>query len=162
MEGRLRNMASLYITSNDNMLLLYRIGSRVVAPSWCGIGGHFEKEELNDAKAAILREVSEEIGVKEEELLNLRLKYVTLRYKNEEIRQNYYFFAELKEGVKVQEHCNEGILEWVTLDALQEREMPFTAGYIIKHYLSIGQDTDDCYCGVAHQNTVTFVKLEEF
>lgn len=105
MEGRLRNMASLYITSNDKMLLLYRIGSRVVAPSWCGIGGHFEKEELNDAKAAILREVSEEIGITEEDLMNLRLRYITLRYKNQEIRQNYYFFAELKEGVKVQEHC---------------------------------------------------------
>ena len=46
MEGKLRNMTSVYITRESEgekqMLLLYRIGSRVVAPSWCGIGGHCE------------------------------------------------------------------------------------------------------------------------
>lgn len=48
MSERLRNMTSIYITREDRMLLLYRIGSRVVAPSWCGIGGHFEEAELNN------------------------------------------------------------------------------------------------------------------
>lgn len=41
MSGKLRNMATIYIRNNDHMLMLYRIGSRVVLPSWCGIGGHF-------------------------------------------------------------------------------------------------------------------------
>ena len=41
MQGKLRNMASVYIMDGDRMLLLYRVGSRVVAPSWCGVGGHF-------------------------------------------------------------------------------------------------------------------------
>ncbi len=37
-------MVSLYLMAGDRMLLLYRIGSRVVkSPCWCGIGGHFDK-----------------------------------------------------------------------------------------------------------------------
>lgn len=48
MSERLRNMTSIYITREDRMLLLYRIGFRVVTPSWCGIGGHFEEAELNN------------------------------------------------------------------------------------------------------------------
>ena len=51
MDGKLRNMTAIYLTQNGKMLMLYRVGSRVVSPSWCGIGGHFEKDELNDAKA---------------------------------------------------------------------------------------------------------------
>ena len=106
MQGKLRNMASVYITDGNRMLLLYRVGSRVVAPSWCGVGGHFEKEELNDAKAAILREVWEEIGLRECDLKNLKLRYITLRNKNGEIRQNYYFFAELAKGTRIEKKCN--------------------------------------------------------
>ncbi len=41
-QGKLRNMTSVYIMHQDKMLLLYRIGSRVVYPSWCGFGGPFE------------------------------------------------------------------------------------------------------------------------
>ena len=36
---KLRNMTSIYISCGTKILLLYRIGSRVVPPSWCGIGG---------------------------------------------------------------------------------------------------------------------------
>ena len=80
MDGKLRNMTALYITDrtdaeNPRMLMLYRIGSKVVDPSWCGIGGHFEKDELNDAKAAMLREMGEEIGLFEHDIENLKFKY---------------------------------------------------------------------------------------
>lgn len=51
----LRNMTTIYIIFKNKMLLLYRVGSRVVQPSWCGIGGHFEKGELNNPKACVLR-----------------------------------------------------------------------------------------------------------
>lgn len=61
----LRNMTSIYIMSNNKMLLLYRVGSRVGGPSWRGIGGHFEKDELNNPKACVLRELFEEAGITE-------------------------------------------------------------------------------------------------
>lgn len=85
MKNRLRNMTTLYIQSEGQFLMLYRIGSRVVEPSWCGIGGHFEKGELNDPEQCILRELEEEVGLTENDITSLRLKYVTLRYKNDEI-----------------------------------------------------------------------------
>lgn len=52
MDEKLRNMASLYITKGDEMLLLFRQGVRVVNNTWVGsAGGHFEENELNDPKA---------------------------------------------------------------------------------------------------------------
>ena len=163
MEGKLRNMVSLYLTVGERMLLLYRIGSRVVkSPVWCGIGGHFEKDELNDARAALLREVYEEIGLEERDLEDLRLRYITLRRVDGEIRLNYYFFATLAEGVNVTDTCNEGILEWVPLPEVCGRDMPYTAGYVVRHYLETGRYEDKLYCGAAVREGVRFPELEVF
>lgn len=64
MEGKLRNMTSIYITSADRMLLLLRQGGRVVNNVWISTaGGHFEEFELNDARACVLRELKEELGL---------------------------------------------------------------------------------------------------
>lgn len=156
-------MTTIFIFSGDKLLMLYRIGSRVVTvPSWCGIGGHFEKEELNDAKAAVLRETYEEIGIREEDLKKLSLRYLTLRNKNGEIRQIYYFFADLREGVQVQKECNEGILEWVETEHALERNMPYTAKYVLRHYLETGKDTQDIYCGAVCGDGVHFTELRAF
>ncbi len=162
MQGKLRNMASVYIMDGGRMLLLYRIGSRVVSPSWCGVGGHFEKEELNDAKAAVLREIWEEIGLKESDLQNLKLRYITLRNKNGEIRQNYYFFADLAEGARIEKECNEGVLEWVPMSEVCKRQMPYTADYVVKHYLETGRKTEIIYSGTATAEGVNFTEMEVF
>lgn len=166
MEGKLRNMTSMYITRQKSghreMLLLYRIGSRVVAPSWCGIGGHVEPQELNDARAAALRELEEESHLTEDSLQNLRLRYMTLRMKGGEIRQNYYFFAELKEGIEVELYSPEGILQWVSWEELLEREMPYTAHYVVEHYLKCGGENQILYAGIAAPEGVHFLPLEDF
>lgn len=160
MNGKLRNMATVYIKNGDKMLLLDRIGSKVVARSWCGIGGHFDKKELNDAKAAMLREMNEEIGLKEKDLNNLDLRYVALRNVKDELRINYYYFADLKPDAVMNKKCNEGILEWVSLDKVNERKMPVTAQYVIKHYLETGINTDELYSvSVDSKDNVTFVSL---
>ncbi len=162
MEGRLRNMVCLYLLRGDEVLLLWRVGSRVVAPSWCGIGGHFEPKELNDARAALLREVGEEIGLTEDALCGLTLRYITMRLKQGEVRQNYYFFATLREGVQVQMSCSEGTLRWVKLREAEALPMPFTAAEVFRHYLQTGRDTRLLYGGIARDSGVTVVPLEEF
>ena len=97
MNGKLRNMTSIYLRRGDNYLLLYRVGSKVIGNSYTGTaGGHFEPEELNDAKACVLRELKEETGLLETDIEGLTMRYVTLRLKNGEIRQNYYFAVETK------------------------------------------------------------------
>ena len=89
---------------------------------WTGaVGGHFEENELNNAKARILREMHEELGLGESDVQNLSLKYITLRQTKGEIRQNYYFFAALKDGFCDDMQSNEGRLRWFSfgeLDAL--------------------------------------------
>ena len=96
MTGKLRNMTSIYLLKDDKVLLLFRKGGRVVSDVWTGsAGGHFEEFELNDAKACVLREMNEELGLCEDNIRNLSLRYVTLRRTKGEIRQNYYFFASL-------------------------------------------------------------------
>ena len=162
MEGKLRNMTAIYLTQKDKMLMLYRVGSRVVSPSWCGIGGHFEKDELNDAKAAMLREMKEEIGLFEHDIENLKFKYITLRCKNGEIRQNYYFFADLKETAVLKTDCNEGKLEWVAVDDVLKKEMPFTAKHMLEHYLSTGKFDNKLYGGITTPNGIAFTELEDF
>lgn len=68
MAEKLRNMTAVYLFREGKLLMLYRVGSRVVAPSWCGVGGHFEQAELNDPRACALRELREETGLTEESL----------------------------------------------------------------------------------------------
>lgn len=82
MDGKLRNMTSVYITKGDKMLLLFRQGGRVVNDTWVGsAGGHFEENELNDPRACVLRELREELGLGENHIRDLSLRYVTLRQK---------------------------------------------------------------------------------
>ena len=74
-------MASVYLKKDDQILLLYRQGNSIVSNLWIGsAGGHFESEELNDAKACVLRELSEELNITEDSISNLSLRYITLRY----------------------------------------------------------------------------------
>ncbi len=160
MDGKLRQMTALYLMKGEKMLLLYRIGSRVVAPSWCGIGGHLEPEEIGDAKAGVLREVREEIGLTEGDMENLTMRYMTLRYTKGEIRCNFYFFAELKDGVNLSMECPEGILEWVPVDSVLDRNMPVTARFMLEHYLREGRYTDILYGGVTTETEAHFTAME--
>ena len=166
MDGKLRNMTALYVTdrtdkNHPRMLMLYRIGSKVVDPSWCGIGGHFEPEEVNDARACVLREAREEIGLTEDMLENLRLRYIALRQKNGEIRHNYYFFADLKPGAEVDLTCDEGIPKWVDYADVCGLNMPYSAKYALEHYMETGRYTENVYVGAAYTGGMTFAVLEE-
>lgn len=156
-------MTSVYITnkSKNKMLLLYRQGGRVVNNVWVGsAGGHFEECELNDAKACVLRELKEELGLRESDIDNLSLRYVTMRLTNGEIRQNYFFFAELND-VNKELVSNEGTAKWFDFSELSELAMPFSAKFVIEHYLKIGCGTDEIYGGVADGEKVIFIRMPE-
>lgn len=163
MDGRLRNMASLYLIKGDRMLLLYRQGGSVVNDVWVGsAGGHFESFELNDARACVLRELQEELGITENEIASLHLRYVTLRRTREELRQNYYFFAKLRDGVNDQIVSNEGICKWFAIEDVCSLKMPFTAQFVVEHYLKKGCYTDMVYGGIADGEQVVFIDLPAF
>lgn len=162
MDGKLRNMATVYLLKGDRVLLLYRQGGRVVSDVWTGsAGGHFEKDELNDARACAEREMYEELGLLPEDTEGLSLRYVTLRWTNGEIRQNYYFFARLKEEKEDGLSSNEGISRWFQLEETEPLPMPLSARQMFSHYLKFGRFTKEIYVGITDKEQATFHILRE-
>ena len=161
MDGKLRNMTSVYLTGEKGILCLYRIGSRVANNKYIGsAGGHFEKEELNDARACILREMGEELGITEADMDELRMRYITYRLKDGEIRQNYYFFGKLKENREL--NSSEGNLEWIPYEGFDNLNMPVSAKHMILHYLKVGRFDDRLYAGITQRDGTCFVPMVEF
>lgn len=157
--GKLRNMASVYLRHGDKILLLYRQGNSIVSNLWIGsAGGHFESDEVNDSKKCVLRELFEELAIGEASLMNLSLRYITLRYTNGELRQNYYFFADV-DSLNRNIPSTEGITKWFGLNELTSLPMPFTARYMIDHYLKIGQYDNALYGGIGNEEGLFFKKL---
>lgn len=132
MIGKLRNMTAIYLFKGD------------------------------DAKACVLRELNEELGLSEGDIQNLALRYIALRRTNGEIRQNYYFFANLKENISDDLASNEGKVKWFSLKEIDDLEMPHTAKYVMKHYCSVGQFSDKLYVGATNEEGVEFAELPEF
>lgn len=161
MDIKLRNMASVFIEREDRVLLMYRVGSRAVPPSWVGVGGHFEPEELGDPKTCVLRELREEIGLLEEDLMDLHLRYIVLHRLEQEIRQNYDFFAKLRTEKQMTMHCDEGDLSWQKLSGVDDLTMPRTAKGMLHHYRLKGQYTTGLYTGISGKNGVEFFPLED-
>ena len=161
MDGKLRNMTSVYLTGEQGILCLFRIGSRVANNKYIGsAGGHFEKEELNDARACVLREMQEELGLTEADVADLKMRYITLRLKNGEIRQNYYFFGRLttEEPLK----STEGNLQWFSYDGAEHLQMPASAKHMMLHYLKTGRYDDNLYAGITDDEGTRFVIMKEF
>ena len=161
MDGKLRNMTSLYLVDDSGILCLYRIGSRVADRKYVGsAGGHFEPCELNDARACVLREMQEELGLTEADVEGLRLRYITHRLTGGEIRQNYYFFARLKEDRPLT--STEGNLCRVPYGEIPALEMPVSAKHMILHYVKEGRFTDKLYAGITEEQETHFVEMREF
>lgn len=161
MDGKLRNMTSAYLTGEQGILCLFRVGSRVANNKYIGsAGGHFEKDELNDARACVLREMGEELGISEADVENLKMRYITYRLKDGEIRQNYYFFGQLKEGRTLE--SSEGKLQWIPYDGFENLNMPVSAKHMILHYLKKGRFDDLLYAGITEENGTNFVPMVEF
>lgn len=137
--GKLRNMASIYLMRGENLLLLNR-SAGVAGGTWiAAAGGHFEPDELCDARACALRELEEELGLTAGDLKGLTLRYVTLRRTKDELRQNYYFFAEL--NGKEPQSSTEGTLRWFAPTELGALDMPFTAKFVLEHFWAIGRES---------------------
>ncbi len=161
MNPKLRNMTSLYLVGENALLCLYRIGSRVANNRYVGsAGGHFEEGELNDPLKCVLREMQEELDLLESQVEGLSLRYITHRLVGQEIRQNYYFFARLREERKLV--SSEGRLEWIPFEQVPELTMPVSAKHMILHYLETGRFTDCIYAGITEETGTAFVPMLDF
>ena len=116
-----RFLIGAFLTYQNKVLLMKRNMDRTIAPGlWSCIGGHLEREEVNDPRkinqtAAIYREINEEAGISEHEILSLDLRYITMRIIHdensngiEEIRPCYYYIGKASREFEPP-YCNEGV-----------------------------------------------------
>lgn len=133
-------MTSVFLIRDDRILLLYRVGSRAIADSWVGIGGHVDPNEIRDPTRAALRELEEEVGIRPDQICDLALRYVSLRDSGEELRLTYYFTATLPSATPSPTDCTEGELRWFDIaPSTANLPMPPTASVALKHWISHGR-----------------------
>ncbi|MFB9327152.1 NUDIX domain-containing protein [Paenibacillus aurantiacus] len=144
---RLRQLAAALLFDGTRVLLMHKRGSRwqrQTSPFYAAIGGHMEEGELNDPYAACLREIEEETGLLEQDIANLRLKYILLRLKENEIRQQFIYVGEvLRTDVIASE---EGELEWHELDTAMRLHSSAIHHALLRHYRD-DPDPDQVYTG---------------
>lgn len=142
----LRQLATAYIFKEDKVLMIKKSKSRLYNNEfWSGLGGHLEPVELNDPKIACYREILEESGIKDSELSDLRLRYILIRIKDNEIRQQYVYFGETSKNQLVA--SDEGELQWLEIDEVLSKHISRINRGMLEHFLS-HRDSECIYVGV--------------
>ena len=122
-----------------------------------------ERRELTRQQVMVGRYATlfEELGISADALEDLALRYITMRLKNGEIRQNYYFFAQAKHLPQGLE-SREGILSWHSLDEIDDLPMPVSAKHVLLHYRSQGRFDKLLRGGMTTEDETSFIPLTEF
>jgi 8-oxo-dGTP diphosphatase len=141
----IRQMATAYLFKGNQVLLIKKSGSRLYdSEFWSGLGGHLEANELNYPRHACFREIYEESGIDESEVMDLKLRYILFRIKENEIRQQFvYFGSTAKKDLLVSE---EGELFWISIDEIMNLNLSRINKYMIEHYLE-NQEREEIIVG---------------
>ena len=105
-----------YVEKDDCYLMLHRVKKEkdVNKDKWIGVGGHFEQNE--SPEECLLREVQEETGLT---LVSWQFRgLVTFMAKGWPTEYMCLFTADEFTGTI--KECNEGVLEWVPKEKLEE------------------------------------------
>ena len=116
MERRVRMSTLCYIERDGCYLMLHRVVKKndINKDKWIGVGGHFEAGE--SPEECVIREVKEETGYT---LTSYRYRgIITFVSGDTEVEYMSLFTADGFEGVPTA--CNEGVLEWVSMEKVQE------------------------------------------
>ncbi|WP_019421479.1 NUDIX domain-containing protein [Paenibacillus sp. OSY-SE] len=142
---RIREMATAFLFHQDQILLMKKSESRICSSEfWSGVGGHLEPAELNHPLEACLREIEEETGLQAKDLRDIRLRYILLRQKETEIRQQYVYFASTVHPNVVS--SAEGELHWIHPQALPQLHMSAIVTKMLEHY-ALHSAEPDIYVG---------------
>lgn len=129
-----RLMATAFLWSGSDVLLMRRSASRAFHPGlWAGVGGHIEPHEISAPDTACLREIAEETGITSKDLTEFRLRYIFLRQRGTEIRQQYVYFGVSRTRQLLA--TSEGELHWVPEAELFDRELVPTTRLLLQHYM---------------------------
>ena len=140
-------MAAAFLFKGDHVIMMQKSRSFVDGEFWTGLGGHLEEEELGWPSRACIREIFEESGIREEQIIDLQLRYILLRLKETEIRQQYIYFGRTDCEQLLQ--SEEGELHWIHRDQLSELRLSRIVAFMLEDYLK------DPECGEIRVGTIT-------
>ena len=142
---RTRLLVTAFLINGERLLMMKRSPLAKLLPGrWAPIGGHIETGEINDPRAACLREIREETGLTPGEVVDLSLRYIVHRRREDEIRIQYVYF-----GLASEERVSgteEGELCWVPFDRTSELDVSASTRFTLEHYALHGSRTD-CVVG---------------
>jgi 8-oxo-dGTP diphosphatase len=131
-------MAAAILFNGDDILMMKRSPTRKLAPGmWAAIGGHLEIGEHSTPMSGCLREIYEETQLEESDITDLRLRYIILRLKDDEIRHQYIYVGNT--AARQVHQTDEGDLHWIHRAKILNLEMTATTRFIFEHYFTIGE-----------------------
>jgi 8-oxo-dGTP diphosphatase len=136
-----RQMATAFLLKGNKILMMKKSKSKINDTEfWSGLGGHLEPDELNYPKKACLREIFEESGIIESDIQDLTLRYILIRIKEQEIRQQFVYFGKSLKERFVQ--SNEGELSWVDYNEVLKLNLSKIIHFMLKHYFQSESQQD--------------------
>ncbi|HHZ02550.1 MAG TPA: NUDIX domain-containing protein [Tissierellia bacterium] len=146
---RFRNIVTAFLTNGDDFLLMERTNTKKLYPGyWAGVGGHIEPHEINDPRTACIREIYEETGIKEGQIVDLKLRYIVLRRSKNETVINYMYFG--KSLTREVTKSDEGNLYWINRNDILNHLYLDVIRLTLAHYLEFGEKTNDILVGVTN------------
>ncbi|MEI7025254.1 NUDIX domain-containing protein [Paenibacillus sp. y28] len=135
---KLRLIAAAVLMTDQELLMMKRSPSRSLSPGvWAAVGGHMEPGEMASPREAVLREIAEETGIPSSRITGLTLRYILIRQKENEIRQQFMYFGRISRLTLPA--CDEGTLHWIPFSEVLDREIPFTYRSMLEHYFTHGE-----------------------
>lgn len=139
MLNSIRVMTSAYLFYGDSVLLMQRSPRKKFMPNvWAAVGGHVEPGEHGDLLQSCLREIAEETGIQPSQLNGFSLRYVLLRQRNKELRQQFVYFGTTTTADIGS--TDEGTLHWIPYHEVFNRRMTDSNRLMLEHYFG---NTDD-------------------
>lgn len=143
-----RMMAAAMLFYGDELLMMERSPNRTLNPGmWAAVGGHLEPDELNRPRDACYREIFEETGFARDDIEELTLRYILIRNKDGELRQQFIYSGKALRKNFID--SDEGTLHWVPLPQVLNREIPYIYRMALEHYFRVGP-CEHAWVGIAN------------
>lgn len=158
----MRHMAVAFVENENKWLMMKRHSNKLIAGGlWAPIGGHLYAGEYQNPVDGCIREITDQSGILPHEIENIKLKYIVMRKKDQEIRIQYVYF--LKTTQKNVISNEEGFNEWIEGCDLLELQTTFTTHEILRHYLTRSKFEDPIMIGVVDSKpSMRFSPIEDF